>query len=178
VEALACSCKGGCGESCECELAFVNNEKRGALRAYYKAGAQKRLEWGDRAQAREFDRLIGFMCSREHTLLSKYGFEFLACWDKDCEFGCTDRFEAGSRSLDSSVACCNHGECRERAFLGTAIFTPEPGHFRDSKARVQSVEWPSWDLENVDRSVDKCACFQLQGQNCTEIMMCDQNSVS
>jgi hypothetical protein len=151
MEAIPCSCKGECEGPCDCEMGFITNEKREALRAYYKSGAQRRVDWPNRAQAAEFERLIGFMCSPEHILLSKYGFEFLACWNEDCEFGCMDRFEAGNGALGSSAACFNHRECQKRTFLGTALFSPEPGHFLDSKTRAESVEWPSWDPDNIDR---------------------------
>jgi hypothetical protein len=128
---------------------FITIEKREALRAYYKGWAQRRVEWPDWAQALEFERLIGFMCSPAHTFLSKYGFEFMACSDEHCEFGCMDRFEAGNRALGSAAACCDHQECQERTFLGTALFAPEPGHFFKDAGGVSRVSFLG--SGNVDR---------------------------
>lgn len=144
-------CQGGCEEPCLCELGFVSNEERAALRTYYRLGVRKRELWGDRAQAERFEELFAFVNCPRHTSLSKYGIEFLACFDGSCEFRCMDRFEKPRRKTGSSAACCDNAECRERTFLGTAQFSDEPGHFQDSAAIAANEENSPENPDAVDR---------------------------
>ncbi|GAQ85750.1 hypothetical protein KFL_002520100 [Klebsormidium nitens] len=153
-QALPVECAGGCGRGageCACELGYVSNSEREALRAYSKAGVRKRALWSDRDQAARFDELFDFVNCPKHTLLSRYGMEFLACWDEKCLFKCMDGFEKARRRLGSPAACCDHSGCRERTFLGTAQFTESGGHFQDSVARAQNEQHPPWELDCVDR---------------------------
>lgn len=153
-QALPVACAGGCQpEPCECQLGFVSNKEREALRAYHKLGVRKRRVWPNREEAEQFDELFAFVDCPKHTLLSKYGIEFLACFNNECEFGCGERFEQPRRKTGSLAACCDHSACKDRTFLGTPLFAEEQGHFQDTDARVENADYSPADPAFVDRSV-------------------------
>jgi hypothetical protein len=150
-QALPVECAVGCQEPCNCELGYVSNSERDALRTYHKLGVRKRALWPDPAQAEHFDEIFDFVDSPQHTQLSKYGIEFLACFDEVCEFGCMDRFELPRRRTGSPAACCDHSACKDRTFLGTAQFADKHGHFEDSWTRAKNEEYLPSDPAFLDR---------------------------
>ncbi|GAQ93096.1 hypothetical protein KFL_012960010 [Klebsormidium nitens] len=93
VKAAAMECGGKCVGACTCELGFINEEERLALRAFYKASARARATWEPARQRERFALLVGFLSCERHTLLTKYSLEFRACFDEACEFKCMDRFQ-------------------------------------------------------------------------------------